>query len=229
MGYARSVHANHLARGPMIASLVVCALSVMLRVTASAESSTTAVIEQFSVGSGIEVRGYDDPPEQAGLHLAEAVAAGLRKRGWQAAVVGAGERPDAQFLVTGRITKINGGSRSKRAILGMGTGHASFRAEGEVRGAGNRVVGTFGDERGSIGRVGYRGGRNEFVVGLCVDRVGDDIAEMIAKGRYEGGRPITQAEALPAPDRSRPPARTARAGLPPSGCEISTACEIKGS
>ena len=214
MGYARNVHANQLARGPMIASLFVCALSVMLRVTASAEPSTTAVIEQFSVGSGIEVRGYDDPPQQAGLHLAEAVAAGLRKRGWQAAVVGAGERPDAQFLVTGRITKINGGSRSKRAILGMGTGHASFRAEGEVRGAGNRVVGTFGDERGSIGRVGYGGGSNEFVVGLCVDRVGDDIAEMIATGRYEGGRPITQAEALPAPgsvtpSREESPSRSA--------------------
>src|SRR5690242_14953818 len=62
MGYAHRVGANHLARGPMIASLVVCALSGMPRVTASAEPSTTVAIEQFSVGSGIEVRGYDDPP-----------------------------------------------------------------------------------------------------------------------------------------------------------------------
>ncbi len=73
-----------------------------------------------------------------------------------------------------------------------------------MRGKDNRVVGTFGDERGSIGRVGYGGGSNEFVVGLCVDRVGDDIAEMIATGRYEGGRPITQAEALPAPGSVTP-------------------------
>jgi hypothetical protein len=158
----------------------------------------------FSLAPGAQVLHYDDTPRAAGRAIADNIVRELKDRGVPA-VVATDQQPTTPLVVSGRIAQINGGSKTKRAVLGLGAGHATVTIEGEVARPDGQIVATFGDERGSVGRIGFGGGSNEFVVGICVQDIGEDVAEMIATGKYEGGRPIP----VPANVPSQPEKRSA--------------------
>ena len=169
-------------------------------------SGTNIGVMRFATESA-SIENYQGPPGAVGDALSAAIANALRGRGASANVIRDGVPVEAQAIVSGRVTRIYGGSQSKRAILGMGAGHAMFAVAGEVRRPDGTVIGTFSEQRGSIGRVGYGGGSNEFVISLCIERVGEDIAEMVSTGSYSGGTAIVQGQ---------PPPPTARAGARPA-------------
>ena len=140
-------------------------------------------IIEFSVADAVWIN-YDAPHEPVGMILAEEIAGDLRRRGRLAEAIPAKATPHGDIIVSGRVTRINGGSRAKRALIAMGAGHASFGAEGEARRPDGSKVARFTTERGTAGK-GWFGGSNEENVDRCIRRVGLEIAEMIDTGQYE--------------------------------------------
>jgi hypothetical protein len=160
--------------------------------------SGTISVEQFVVDDRTRIEGYDAPTEALASRLATAVAEALQERGKSASSGPAGSPATADVLVTGRVTEIDGGSRAKRAILGMGAGHAEFSVEGEVVRSDGTVMGRFQDSRGSVGSIGIGGGSNESVIDKCIQAVAEDIADMVVSGTYRG-TPTGEALGSPAP------------------------------
>jgi hypothetical protein len=94
--------------------------------------SGTISVQPFVVDDRTRIEGYDAPTEALASRLAVAVAEALQERGKSASSGPTGSPATADVLVTGRVTEIDGGSRAKRAILGMGAGRAEFSVEGEI-------------------------------------------------------------------------------------------------
>jgi len=125
---------------------------------------------------------YNAPYETFGLAVAEEIAAGLRKRGHQAEAVSAGGEVKGSVVVTGRVKRIDAGSRATRYWVGFGAGAAKFGVEGSVKEAQSGEVATFSDERWS--GFGVFGGNSISLVRKCLRAVGQDVAKMIDTGQY---------------------------------------------
>lgn len=171
------------------------------KITPSVSSPGVFVVVPFTVDPNAEIDGIEATPEALGRRLAEVIVARLQSAGWSATLDSGDAHPTApgQYVVAGRMTIINGGSRSLRAHVGLWAGHATFAAQGTVTQPDGAPL-SVGSNRQSVGRIGYGGGTNEFVVGLCVDQVAVDITQQIVDARF--GRPTST------PPIASPPAPT---------------------
>jgi len=139
-----------------------------------------SVIEFSLEGASIS---YAAPYEAFGLLVAELIAAELRDRGHRADAVPAGGTPTGDFIVSGRITRIDGGSRAARYWSGQyGGGAAKFGLEGYVEAVDQETRAPFSDERWA--GTGPFGGESVSLVQRCVRQVARDIAEMIHTGKF---------------------------------------------
>ena len=150
--------------------------------TLLAKETRVAVVE-FTVAEDAKIARYNAPYDTIGRELADWIVERLKRRGRNAEVVPASMVPDANLIVTGEITRLDGGSAAKRMLIGWGAGHATVAVMGEVRhGDGTRVA-TFSDERIG-GGWGNRGALEN-----AWRRVGNSVSDMIFRGQYRGGRP----------------------------------------
>ena len=148
--------------------------------THTLSSGTIAVVEFDQAGADVH---YNGPHDSFGLVVAEEIASRLGKLGHSAKAVPAAGRHNAQTVVTGRITRIDGGSRATRYWVGFGAGAAKVGVAGSVR-EGNREVASFSHDRWS--GTGVFGGASASLLQKCLRAIGADVAKMIDKGQYTG-------------------------------------------
>jgi hypothetical protein len=126
---------------------------------------------------------YAAPYDAFGLLVAELIAAELRDLGHRAEAVPTGGAVVGDFIVSGRIARIDGGDRATRYWAGSyGAGNAKFGVEGQVEAADRKERVAFSDERWA--GTGPFGGDSASLVQRCVRAVARDIAEMIHTGRF---------------------------------------------
>jgi hypothetical protein len=148
--------------------------------THTLSGGTIAVVEFDQSNANIH---YNGPHDTFGLVLAEEIASRLSKLGHNAKAVPAAGRHEAQTVVTGRITRIEGGSRATRYWVGFGAGAAKVGVVGSVR-EGNRELARFSHERWS--GFGVFGGASASLLQKCLRAIGADVAKMIDTGQYTG-------------------------------------------
>jgi hypothetical protein len=144
---------------------------------------TRVAIVEFAIADDAKIERYNAPYDSLGMHFAEHAAKRLRARSFNATAVPAGTPPDADLIVTGEITHIDGGSAAKRILVGWGAGHSTFAVMGEVRRADGTRVAVFSDER--IGG----GWGNEGAADNACQIVAFKLVDMLCTGEYRGGRP----------------------------------------
>src|SRR5690242_8742184 len=92
--------------------------------------SARIAVVPFAMAEKLEAeRG---PYAGLGSKLAERIVKELRDRDRTAVMVSNGTPPDADVVVRGRITRIEGGSRALRAMINMGAGGATLGTDGQV-------------------------------------------------------------------------------------------------
>jgi len=169
----------------MLGVLLVAAFSGACRAplpTLLAKETRVAIVE-FAVAEDAKIARYNAPYDTIGRELADWIAERLKRRGRDAVVVPAGMVPAADLIVTGEITRLDGGSAAKRLLIGWGAGHATVAVMGEVRRGDGTPVAAFSDER--IGGGWGNGG----ALKNAWRRVGNSLSDMIFRGQYRGGRP----------------------------------------
>jgi len=150
------------------------------------ETSGTAItrenisVVEFSLeGASIQ---YPESHVAFGLAIAEEIAGALRDRGHNAEAVPMGGAHSGHVVITGKVVRIDAGSRALRYWVGYGAGAAKVGVEGSVTKVDGGEAGTFRHERWS--GFGVFGGNSVSLVQKCVRAVGRDIAEMIDTGNY---------------------------------------------
>jgi len=126
---------------------------------------------------------YDGSSDGFGLAVAEAIAADLRERGYQAEAFPRAGTPQGDVIVRGRIRRLDEGSRALRYMVSFGAGAAALAVDGEVVRSDGSQVGAFADERRS--GFGIFGGSGEDLLQRNVHEIAEDVGEMIATGNYE--------------------------------------------
>lgn len=189
----------------MLSALVVLTLGCAPR---RPPAKATVAVREFQVdGTVTVVTGYHDPTDALGRDMAEAIAEHLRRLDHDAIVVpNNSATPAANLVVSGRITKIDGGSRAARLFMSMlgfgftdyGAGGGFLRAEGQVARSDGTSVGIFGAEHQEKGTgwfwIRYGDSARHQIAG-CIEDVGPEIAEMIDEGQYHGSSPqLLQAQ-----------------------------------
>jgi hypothetical protein len=136
----------------------------------------TVAVQEFATDGA--AGSYPDP-QAFGLELAEVIAAELRERGYRAVAYPAGARlPPARLTVTGRLTRLEAGSRLKRQFLRFGAGAARLGVAATVTDAERGVVATI--EREERAGHGPFGGSAPFLIERCLGRIADAAAERVA-------------------------------------------------
>lgn len=114
--------------------------------------------------------------------LAQRLVAAIEKEGvFKAArVFKAGEDlPGKALVIEGRFIELDPGSRAKRYFAGFGAGKSAVKVTGTVKDAGGRWLATFTQRR--VGAMGFAGGDSLGKLMSDSRRIGDDIAEFLAK------------------------------------------------
>jgi len=182
-------------------------------------------IRPFGVdGNVTQVTRYDGPTLTLATTFTANLEQRLKARGWDVLVGADGVEAGADTVVSGNITRIDGGSRGGRAFASVlfgfgltswGIGGSSCRVDGQVNRRDGTRVGTFGAEqkRRSTGYFWiYYGKSSERQLREClVEGVSPAIAGMINSGGYSGGRlPATAAEPPKPPGDIRTPSERLR-------------------
>lgn len=134
------------------------------------------------------VLSWDDAIEPLGFEVAQRIANVLRiEHGMDATAVRPHElTADADLVVTGQVTTIDGGSRGARWVsgwLGTGAGAVYFGVRGAVRRPDGSRVGEFTMEERA--KWGAAGGNTIEMMHECVEWVAQRVARMVATGTYE--------------------------------------------
>lgn len=164
--------------------------------------STRVGVLPFPLAQTVEVsrfEGADDTFRQLGVAMADSVVKGFEERHVAAQVISESDRAGVDLLVSGEITKIDGGNRALRALIGMGAGGSTCAVSGTVERRDGTRVGTFGIERKkrSAGFFWARFGESsDRQVDEIFRSIGQSVADMVIEGKYGGGRP-----GYPAPGR----------------------------
>jgi uncharacterized protein DUF4410 len=198
------------------------ALFLMLLALASCEPAPpkpqrgAIVVKEFEVGpSATSISRYSDPVDKLGFIAASTIARLLKARGFDAVAVSRDSPESAGQIVTGRITRIDGGSRGARVAASMtigfgftsyGIGGSTCSIEAELRNAeSNSVLGTYRQEmlKHGTGWFWIRFGESsERQIRACVNRIASNIAVAVDSGQYRGGLtggpPVGQPIAAPA-------------------------------
>jgi len=159
-------------------------------------------VGEFEVGgTATAVSRYHDPVDGLGLALSKEIVDGLRARDRDAYVAAKDQVPEGNLIVKGKITKIDGGTRTGRLLMSQtlgfgftdyGAGGGFLRAEGRVTNPEGKTLGIFSSEHKekSTGWFWMRFGDSaRHQVAGCIEDVGAEIAEMIDEGVYRGGVP----------------------------------------
>ncbi|MGH0033122.1 MAG: DUF4410 domain-containing protein [Myxococcota bacterium] len=146
---------------------------------APAPPQNVSVVEFDMEGAWVK---YPEDFESFGLVVAEEIAGQLRDLGHNAEAVPIGGAHTGHVVVTGRVLKIDAGSRAARYWVGYGAGAAVFGVEGTVTMADGGEAGTFLHERRS--GWGAFGGNSVSLVQKCVRAVGRDVAHTVHERSY---------------------------------------------
>jgi len=147
-----------------------------------ATGGSKILVREFDM-SGAQVTAYERATNGFGLEFAQALAKNLNESGFDADAVPRGAAvPTDVMLVHGDVVKIDGGNRALRYTVGFGAGAAEFRVRGKVVGQSGDTVGQFATSRRA--GVGAFGGDTESLMHRCVESVADDVADMVASGKY---------------------------------------------
>jgi hypothetical protein len=165
------------------------------------------VVREFEIGDAITaVSRFGPATEHLGMVPAEQIARYLAARDRNAEAVPASAPPDGDLLVSGRITRIDGGNRALRALIGFGAGGSTCAVQGQVTRADGTPVGTFNlqRKRKATGYFWARYGESaERQITACLRSIGTTIGVMVDQGRYDGGTPaylqVVPAAAAPPP------------------------------
>jgi hypothetical protein len=132
------------------------------------------------------VLSWDDQIEPLGFETAQRIANALRiEYGIDAIAVRANEPADADLVVTGQVTTIDGGSRGARwavGWLGTSAGAVYFGVGGSVRRSDGSLVDSFALEERA--KWGAAGGNTIEMMHECVEWVSERVARMVATGDY---------------------------------------------
>jgi hypothetical protein len=165
-------------------------------------------VREFLVGQGTTaIERYGDPVDGLGRVVAERIADVLREREQDAVVVSReGDVGQADLVVTGRLTSVDGGSRAKRLLASQtigfgfatyGIGGAGCTIDGEVTRGDGTPVATFQQHctKKGVGWFWTKYGESaEFQIRACLTLIGTTIAYLVDTGRYESGlRPLPVA------------------------------------
>ncbi len=168
-------------------------------------------VVQFEVNDRVTaVSKYDAAYSDLGIAVANRIAEILRARERDAIAIGSNDPVEADLVVTGRITRMDGGNRALRALIGFGAGGSTCGVAGEVTRADGTIVGTFSEQqkRKATGYFWARYGESaERQIKACLQSVGTAVAVMVDEGRYRGGEPaqVVPAAAPTAPATTVPP------------------------
>jgi hypothetical protein len=194
---------------PTLALLAACSAGPRPNVLAP---GTRVAVEEFALAEDVSVQRFDGGPlDEVGSKIAEATALQLRARRCDAtAVPFPSKAADADLVVSGLVTKIDGGSLGKRrarmialwvfcwpcALLTMDAGAAWFTVEGVTHRPDGTEVGRFRFQ----GKGG--GGSHEHATNQASQRIGAAIAVYLGRDpRLPPGsrvRPL-RSEAMPTP------------------------------
>jgi hypothetical protein len=148
-----------------------------------AAGGSRVLVREFEM-TGTKIENYDAATSGYGLEFAQALAKNLREKGFQADAVPHGAAvPKGVMTVQGKVLRIDGGSRALRYTVSFGAGAAEFGVQGNVVGSVNEAVGQFATSRRA--GVGAFGGDTETLMHRCVESTADDVADMVATGRYK--------------------------------------------
>src|SRR5882724_3770217 len=106
------------------------------------QGARIAVFE-FRVAETADVTRYRDSYDGLGMLVAQRIADQLRAHDRNAAAIPAGRPVDADLVVSGNITRIDGGNRALRVLIGMGAGGSSCAVGGDLARADGTRLGTF--------------------------------------------------------------------------------------
>src|SRR5262249_34779002 len=154
-----------------------------------------AVMEFQANENVTAVSGFDGSIGDVGTALTNRLADELHDKDRDAVAVLVGDEPQADVVVTGRITRIDGGSRAKRLLAsqtigfgftdyGIGGGYCA--AGGTVNRAGQQI-GVFSVEHQEKGTGWFwirYGDSASHQIEECVDDMASDIADIIDEQRY---------------------------------------------
>jgi hypothetical protein len=172
-------------------------------------------VEEFEVGPSVTaVSRYDASVDDLGQQTAKVVARYLKGSRSDAAVVPKGATPSGDLIVSGRVTRIDGGSRAGRIAVSLlfgfgltsyGAGGATCGVEGEVRRADGSPVGSFSFEakRKATGYFWVRYGESsERQITACLQSVAAQVAESVRTNHYQPRVAPVAAQARREGDRS---------------------------
>ncbi len=86
---------------------------------------------------------------------------------------------DPALVIEGKFVTLDPGSRAKRYFAGFGAGKSSVKVTGTVKDASGKVLATFTQRR--VGAMGFGGGDSLGKLMADSRKIGEDIAEFLAK------------------------------------------------
>lgn len=87
--------------------------------------------------------------------------------------------PDGALVIEGKFVTLDPGSRAKRYFAGFGAGKSSVKVTGEVKDASGKTLARFTQRR--VGAMGFGGGDSLGKLMADSRKIGEDIAEFLAK------------------------------------------------
>ncbi len=158
------------------------------------EGAKVAVLE-FRIPETANITRYSASYNDLGMIVAQQLAEELRSRHRDAEAIPSGAPVHADLVVSGDITRIDGGNRALRVLIGMGAGGSSCAVTGQVTRPSGPRLGVFTEaaKRKSTGWFWMRYGESSRrQIEECLHAVGASAAVAIDDGRL---RPATDASA----------------------------------
>lgn len=174
--------------------------------------TTRVGVLPFPISQQAEITRYEGTDEalrQLAAKLPESIAKGFAAHDIAAQVIAEPERKNVDLVVSGEITKIDGGNRALRVLVGMGAGGATCGVTGMVERQDGTRVGSFGIDRKkhSTGFFWVHfGDTADRQVQEIFQSIGQSIADMVIEGRYSGGYVGAPRQSRQTPDPAESPA-----------------------
>ena len=140
-------------------------------------------VQEFDASKAV-VRDYSDPVQPYGLQTAQAIVEALQEAGVNAEMAPADKPLRGQVIVSGSVTRIEGGDTTMRVLLG-GFGPAGttrFGVAGRARRADGTLLGEFAVDR--LAWMDLWWPSADRLLSRAAKVIGYDIAEMIVTGHY---------------------------------------------
>ena len=132
-------------------------------------------VKEFEMAT--TVQRYDGPAQWISVDLTQRVVSALRARGLRAIAAERTAPDTGDYVMAGRIVKVDGGSQGARQWAGgYGAGGGYLAVEGDLRTPDGRDLGTFATERRSSAAIS-----SVDVINRCARTVARDVAGQVAE------------------------------------------------